>query len=163
MEIVKADDRSVLLVETKRFKANKKLIDRFVLQFQNLQIGLRVSDFANDVIELSRPRATPNVSSSKSGLLIAQEKPPSGSFSKKFNIAHLIRTVNAVFAVFGELFEQLPAESSFTGGRSCAYYVKPWTEKLLVVKIVKAGESISIVFQRVDVSFEVVSEIIRKV
>ena len=65
LEIVKADDRSLLLVQAKRFETNKKFINGFVLQFQNLQISLRASDFANNAIKLSRPRATSNVCGSK--------------------------------------------------------------------------------------------------
>ena len=64
LEIVKADDRCLLSVEAKRLEANEKLINRFVLHFQDLQIGLRVSDFVNDAIELSRPEAAPNISGS---------------------------------------------------------------------------------------------------
>ena len=163
LKIIKADDRSLLLVEAKRLEANKKFIDRFVLQFQNLQISLRVSDFANNAIKLSRPRAAPNISGSKRGLLIFKEKSPSGSFGKKFDVAHFVGTVNAVFSVFGDLFKKLPTEGSFASGRSRANDVKTRTEKLLLINIFKSGKAIGIIFKRVNVGFKVVGEIVRNV
>ena len=80
LEIVKADDRSFLFIEAKRFKASKQFINGFVLQFQNLQVGLRISNLVNDAIELGRPRAAPNICGGQSGLLIAEEKLTSDSF-----------------------------------------------------------------------------------
>ena len=128
-----------------------------------MQLGFRISDFANDTIKLSRPRAAPNVCGSESSLLIAQEKSPSGSFGKKFNVAHLVGTVNALFPVFGELFQKLPAESCFTGSGICADYVKTRTKELHIVDIVKSCELTGIIFKRGDVGFKVVGEIVRKV
>ena len=127
-----------------------------------MQIGLRVSDFANNAIKLGRPRTAPNISGSKRGLLIFKEKPSSGSFGKKFESTHFVGTVNTVFPAFGKLFEQLPAKGGFTSGRCCADDVKTRTEKLLVVNIFETGEPISVIFKRVDVGFKVVSEIISK-
>ena len=160
LKIIEADDRSLLLVEAKRLETNKKLIDRFVLQFQDLQIGLRVSDFANDTIELSRPGAATNVSGSKGSLFVVEEEATSGGFGKKFESTHFVGTVNARFSVFCELFEKLPTEGSFASGRGCADDVKPRTEELLVVNIFETSEPISVIFKRIDVGFKMVRKII---
>ena len=163
LKIIKADDRSFLLVKAKRLEANKQFINVFVLQFQDLQIGLRVSDFAYNVVKLRRPRAAPNISGSKSSLFIFKKKATSGSFSEKLKSTHFVRTVNAGFAVFGKLFEQLPAKGSFAGGGSCADDVKSGTEILLGINIFEAREPIGVVFEMVYIGFKLMSEIIRNV
>ena len=124
---------------------------------------MRISDFVDNAIKLSRPGTAPNVSGSKGSLFVFEEEATSGGFGKKFESTHFVRTENAVFAVLSELFEMLPAKGGFTGGWSCADDVKPWTEKLLFVNIFKTGEPTGIIFKRVNVSFKLVGEIVRNV
>ena len=96
-------------------------------------------------------------------MFIAEKKATGGSLGKKLKSTHFVGTVDAGFAVLSELLKKLPAKGGFTSGRSCADDVETWTEELLVVNIVETGEPIRVIFKRVDVSFEVVSEIIGKV
>ena len=59
-----------------------------------------------------------------------------------------------------ELFKELPAESSFTSGRSSADDIKTGTEKLVEVDVIKASFAVGIIFEVVDFDFEIVSKII---
>lgn len=52
------DDEGGIGITPKFFKFTNGVIDA---EFGYLKVGLRISDFVNDAIELSRPRAVPNI------------------------------------------------------------------------------------------------------
>ena len=101
-----------------------------------------------------------NVGGSDSSVRGIFEKVTSKRFGEKFETTHFIRAVDTVFAVLGKLFKKLPAESGFPSSRSSSDYVETRTKELFLVKIIKAGRTISVVFHVIDVDKEVIGKVV---
>ena len=83
-------------------------------------------------------------------------------FRKEFELAHLVGAVDASFTLAGELFEELPAESSFAGSGSGTDDIKPRTKELMLVEVPEAGAAVSVVFQAVNFGLKITGEEIRE-
>ena len=158
MEVVETDDRSMGLVGTERLEQSEKVVDRFVLKFQNAEVELGSDKVSASSVKLNRPRATADIGGSQLGGRNAAEKFTSKGLSEEFKLAHLVGTENAGLALARELFEELPAEGGFAGSGSRADDVKPWTEKLELVKVVEAGATVGVILHLLNFGIKLVGE-----
>ena len=113
----------------------------------------------NNIIEFVSPATAPNVSGSKRSGFVTKEKITSGSFSEKFKSGHFVGAENTRFAIVSKLFEKLPAESSFTGGRSRTDDVTSGSKELIVVDVGETSFAIGVIFEISNVIFKVMGEI----
>ena len=111
-----------------------------------MKVEIGSGEFGDEAVHLDRVSPAPNVSGRDVGFGYALEKVTSEGFGKEFKTAHFVGTVDTGFAAQCKLFEQLPAESGFASGGSCAY------------DVVEAGFALRVSFQVVDVGFEVIGE-----
>ena len=105
MEVVETDDRSMGLVGTERLEQSEKVVDRFVLKFQNAEVELGSDKVSASSVKLNRPRATSDVGGGQLGRRNAAEKFTSEGLGEKFKLAHLVGTENAGLTLPRELFE----------------------------------------------------------
>ena len=158
MEVVETNDRSVGFVGTERLKQSEQVVDRFVLKFQNAEIKFGGGKIADDIFKLNRPGTATDVGGSQVGGRNAVEKFASEGFGEEFKLAHFIGTENAGLALSRKLFEELPGEGGFAGSRSRADNVKPRTEKLKSVEVIKTRATVGIIFQLVDFGLKMIGE-----
>jgi len=57
-----------------------------------------------------------------------------------------------------KLFEKLPTEGSFSGGGSCADYVKSGTEELFLVEIIETRKPVGVSFHFFDSGVEIIGK-----
>ena len=150
-------------MKAKRANTVEQVVDGFVLKFDYLKIEIRVCDFRNYGIERTRPSSTTNLGCGDGSFIVVEKKSASGSFSEKFKSRHFIGAKNTRFAVDRELFQKLPAESSFPSGGSCADDVKTRTKKLILVNVEEPCFAIGVNFEVVNFDFEMIGKEMRNI
>ena len=85
-----------------------------------MKVEIGSGEFGDEAVHLNRPSPATNIGGRDVGIGNALEKIAGERFGKEFEPAHFVGAVDAGFAAQSKLFEELPAESSFASGGSCA-------------------------------------------
>ena len=158
LKVVETNYRSIGFVGAERFKQSDKVVDRLVLKFQNAEVEFGRGEFGTSSGKLNRPSPTADIGGSQIGGRNTVEKFTGERFGEEFKLTHLVGTENAGLVASRKLFEQLPAEGSFSRRRSCADDVKSRIEKLKLVEIIEAGEPIRVVLHLFNFGIKMVGE-----